>query len=75
MARTKTIKICAGEYEVRPLPLRNGNRAVSISRVEYWDGPAWIAAPKWDARRCTDPLPTKRDAVRNAVAMLADCDL
>jgi hypothetical protein len=71
---TKTIKICAGEYEVRPLPLRSGNLAVSISRVEYWDGPAWIAAAMWDNARYTDPLRTKRDAVFNARVMLSTAE-
>lgn len=73
MLKTKTTRICAGEYEVRPVSDFRPHRKVSVSRVHYpGDGAYWIAAAAWDPHRYTDPLPTKRDAVFNANAMLND---
>lgn len=73
MFKTKTIRITAGEYHVCPMPVRNnGNRYVTVSRIDFWDGPGWIAAAQWDTGRYTDPLPTKYEAVECARQMLAD---
>lgn len=73
MIKTKTVRITAGEYQVCPLPMKNtGNRYVTISRIDFWDGPGWVAAAQWDHNRHTDPLPTKHEAVQSAQQMLDD---
>jgi len=59
----KTKKEGAGSY-IRT----DGNREVSVKFFEHLSG--WIAAAKWDCHLYTDPVPTKRDAVFNADAML-----
>lgn len=51
--------------------LSDGARAVNIIRNEELAGPdKWVAYATWDRYLSTDPLPTKRDAVRCAHEML-----
>lgn len=65
MTGRHTTRICAGEYE-----RTDGENTVTISRIEYHDGPGWIAAARWDRFRYTDPIATKREAVAAADYML-----
>lgn len=64
-------KICAGLYRVSL-----GNLEVSVtffSRAK--DGSTftgWVAQSDWDRFLVTDPLQTKRDAMRNAFHMLQE---
>ncbi len=67
MAKFKTTRFCAGEYRVT-----DGVRVVSISQQLFCDGYGWTASADWDQWLATDPLPTKREAVRNAHYMLED---
>ena len=59
-------KISAGNYTVT-----DGEREVTVIQVTYPnDGTYWIAASGWDHNRLSDPLDTKREAVRIAKRML-----
>lgn len=65
---TNTKRICAGEYEVSS-PQRPG-KTVRLTKVWYPnDGEYWIAAPSFDSNT-SDPVYTKRDAVKSAENML-----
>lgn len=59
----KTKRISAGDYT-----RSEGKNSVRISYEDCWGG--WVAVAKWDRLLYTDPLPTKRDAIRNADRML-----
>lgn len=66
----KVARICAGEYVVHETTDIRPSRQVRVTKVYYpGDGEYWIAAPYFD-RNTSDPLPTKRDAVRSAKYML-----
>ena len=63
----KSIKICAGEYEISINDL-----TVRVFKHEFIG--EWIAAAEWDSSLTTDPLPTKAHAVFNARLMLEDAN-
>jgi hypothetical protein len=64
----KTTRHCEGSYTVT-----DGNRKVSVVRVDEWAGPdKWQARADWDNYTYTDPLPTKRAAVSIAHDMLRE---
>ena len=65
MTKIKTKRNSAGEYTVT-----DGRYKVNISKIDYGYGPEWIAALNGSMNTYTDPLPTKRDAVRNAEIMI-----
>ena len=67
-AKPKVTRNCPGSYNVAA----NG-RTVVVNGYSRRDGATfdgWIAQAEWDRFYYTDPLPTKRDAVANAVEML-----
>lgn len=66
MTKIKSTRICAGLYEVT-----DGKNIVKVTQVHYPnDGMYWVAAADWDSMRVSDPLYTKRDAMRSANYML-----
>ena len=65
--RTFTRRHSAGNYTVHAL-----RRRVTITYFAHLRG--WIAAAEWDRHLYTDPLPTKRDAMREAQAMITEED-
>lgn len=74
--KLKVTRVCAGEYEVRIPALDSiGPRVVRVTKIKFvGTGAYWIAAARWDGWLYTDPLRTKRDAVRNAEQMLLEYD-
>jgi hypothetical protein len=67
---TKVSKICSGLYEVK-----DGERKVEVAFFEKADGASftgWVARATWTHGFYSDPLATKREAVREAEAMLAN---
>ena len=70
MIMIKTTRICAGEYIVRETTDIRPSRQVRVTKVHYPnDGTYWIAAPDFDSNT-SDPVSTKRSAVRSAVFMI-----
>lgn len=66
--RIRSKRIFRGEYEITS-PERPG-RKVRVTKVWYPnDGEYWIADPDFDSNT-SDPLHTKRDAIRSAAYML-----
>ena len=59
-------KICAGEYEIK-----FKEYTVSISRHEHL-GNMWVASANWDRFLYTDPVYSKKEAVRNAKEMISN---
>lgn len=60
-------KICAGSYEVS---IKGDDRVVLVDKMVFWDGPGWIASAQWIHDVYTDPLQTKREAMKQAKKIL-----
>lgn len=67
--KTKTHRICAGEYEVAEVGNSLNPARVRVTRIGR---DSWIAAACWDAFLYTDFLPTKALAVINADLMIRE---
>lgn len=65
MAKVK--RLCQGHYTVST-SVRSGGYVVNVTFTPQY--PGWIAAACWDRHRYTDPLRTKREAVREAHRMI-----
>lgn len=66
----RTTRDSAGYYQVTDTETHN---SVTVLRNPALSGPdKWIARANWERHLVTDPLPTKRDAVREAAFMLAN---
>lgn len=65
----KTRHDSAGRYTVQDT--RNAHAYVHVIRNDALTGPdKWIALAGWDRFLVTDPLPTKRDAIAQAIGMI-----
>lgn len=71
-----TKRICAGLYQVgKPgAEARDTVEVIEHTRAEGASSDFWMARAEWDRYLYTDCLDTKRDAVANALAMLAERD-
>lgn len=66
--RLKSKRNFAGDYTVSSPDVPD--KTVNVTQVEYHDGKHWIAAAEFISDVYSDPLPTKRDAMRSAAYII-----